>query len=108
SSQLLRHAHDRTARARIDLELGSRGILRFAEQLEARIELRHLYRQVARQVVGLALHLATHELLDDAILQRMETDHHQTAAHGERLQRRLETALEIAQLVVDMDAQALE
>ncbi|MCY1427119.1 hypothetical protein D9M71_429510 [compost metagenome] len=38
----------------------------------------------------------------------MEADHHQAATHGERFQRRLETALEITQLVVDMDAQALE
>ncbi len=38
----------------------------------------------------------------------METDHHQAAADGQRFERGVKAALEIAQFIVHMDAQALE
>src|SRR5690606_24661135 len=108
SSQFLRDTHDRAARTRVGLELFGRGVLRLADQLEARHESLGDDRQIARQGIRLALGMAAHELLDDAVFQRMEADHHQPAAHFQRLQCGLEAGLEIAKLVVDEDAQPLE
>src|SRR5690606_39239097 len=65
SSQFLRDTHDRAARTRVGLELFGRGVLRLAEQLEARHESLGDDRQIARQGIRLALGMAAHELLDD-------------------------------------------
>src|SRR3989338_532107 len=75
----LRHPHHRAACARISLQLCLTGAHRLADQLQPAA--RHLagaYRHIARQFVAFS-HI-THEVLHDAVLQRMETDYHQPAS----------------------------
>jgi hypothetical protein len=65
-------------------------------------------RQVARQVVGFALDQLAHEQFDDAVFQRVEADDDQTAADFQAFQCSLKASFQIAQLVVDVNAQPLE
>src|SRR5690606_10272318 len=81
---------------------------RLTDQLETRLEGLRNNRQITWQLVRLALGLAFHELLDDAVFQRVEADHHQAATHLEGFQRSLEAALEITEFVVDVDTDALK
>src|SRR5690606_33572243 len=57
---------------------------------------------------GFALGLTAHELFDDAVFQGVEADHHQPATDLKRIESRFKASLEIAQLIIDMDAQSLE
>ena len=54
------------------------------------------------------LRVTPHELLDHAVFQRMEADHRKPAAGSEHLQRSCKTALQLAELVVDVHADGLE
>ena len=49
-----------------------------------------------------------HELFDDAVFERMERHNHQLAAFGQHGIGGLERALQLAQFVIDGDAQRLE
>jgi hypothetical protein len=60
-----------------------------------------------RRLAGGAL-ARRHELLDDAVFQRVEADHRQAAAGLEPFHRRIEPGFEIGQLAVDVDADGLE
>src|SRR5215469_14297382 len=53
----------------------------------------------------LRLAMAAQELLHDTIFQTVERDHRQTAFGPEDLQRGVETAFQLAQLVIHMNAQ---
>ena len=48
------------------------------------------------------------ELLDDAVFERVEADHREAAADREQLERAVERAPQLAELVVDVHAQRLE
>src|SRR5450432_1912742 len=52
--------------------------------------------------------MAAHELLDQAIFEGMKADHDEAAARMQARERGIERALELAELVIDADAQCLE
>ena len=52
--------------------------------------------------------MSAHELFDDAIFQRVEADDRQTTADFQGVHGRFQTAFQITQLVIDLDAQALK
>src|SRR5262245_20902961 len=80
----LRDPQDRAARTRVGRNLGCRGAPQLADQLAARRrQLVRAHRQPKRQLVR--ARFVAHELLDDAILQRMEADRGQASAGIERL-----------------------
>jgi hypothetical protein len=60
----------------------------------------------ARQLRA-AAHVAQ-EALDDAVLERVEADHHQAPADGEHRQRRIEQIAKVIELAVDANANRLE
>src|SRR4030067_4017 len=103
----LRHAHHRTARARIRPQLCLTGACRFADQLQfPRRHFAGAYRHTARQLVSLR-HIA-HKLLHDTVFQRMKTDRHQTP-HGFEMHHTLwQDPRKLFELVVEINPYSLK
>ena len=93
------------ARARVRRGFGLVGALRAADQAQGRDE-RDFHRHAA--IIGGAFCVPGHELLDDAVFQRMEADHREPPAGAEPCVRGFEPGLEVGQLAVDEDADRLE
>ena len=105
--QLLRDAQQRAAGARIALELGlgAGRVLRPMSFSRGRAAAGTTGRC---RSAGSTCDCALHEVLHRPILERMEADHREAPAGAEHLERRGKTALELAELVVDVHAQRLE
>src|SRR5690349_5766296 len=100
-------AQARRARARVGGELGVAGLDRAAlQQPEGRRPPR-ADGEVARAARGLGGALAQ-EILHAAVFERVEGDHGEPAARCEQAFGRREAAIELAELVVDHQAQRLE
>src|SRR5690348_13529109 len=107
SCTLLRDAQHRRTRARIGGGFGIARELRATDRAQRRFRgLRQ--RQAARQAAPARDRLlATDEVLDDAVLQRMEADHGEATTRLQRLHGAFQPALQRAEFVIDVDAQAL-
>ena len=105
-----RRAHGRAqlggARPRIGGDLGIVGLERTAGEALEGCGRRHRLRQMARAVLGTAP--GGQEVLHDPVFERMERDHHQPAARREDALRGGQPLRELAELVVDVEAQRLE
>src|SRR4051794_20603897 len=106
-SHLHRHAQLRRARTRVlsDLLL-ARAHWAPRQRAENRLVAAHAHGEIGRaRAPALAV---AHELLDEAVLERVEADHREASARTEHRESGRERTLERAELVVHGDAQRLE
>ncbi len=102
----LRDAQTRAARARIALDLFIARADEPADELQARPRVGRDVRQSGVHLV--AARFASHEALDDPVLERVEADHEEPPAGREQLDGLRQRALERGELGVDGYSDRLE
>src|SRR5665213_3375230 len=106
STQLLRGTQERAARARIGRNLSGTRAHLLTDDLEHRFGRGRHDRQARQRRVD--IRTALHELFDDAILERVEAHDRKAPARCQHGQRRLKSARERRELIIDEDPQRLE
>src|SRR6185503_330838 len=98
--------HHGAARTRVARDLCLVGERRPTDELQARPRRRRDLREPGPGRVLAAA--GSHEALDDAVLERVEADHDETSARLQCDDGLRKRALDLAELIVQVDAQRLE